>query len=143
MEERQRKWFLFVLMGLVLMYSAGLVMYGGRPDETGAFRTMVNAASFQSTGGFYGRLVPYGETFSLVYASGNGTESWCIGSEPRGIVLLAPEMCDGSKRVVFDGHAASSLVMSAYHARGIALSEFLTGHLKVEGFSPLDAVGWG
>ena len=136
------RWFLFIVINIILIWSIGFVIYGEIPDRTKGFEVFLKAADFQDAVKYYGRILPANESISLIYPDKNSTEMWCmIGKETGLRITKFLNRCD-TRTVIVDNHAASVLVLSSWHMRGIMLSEFITGHIKVEGITMTDIYGW-
>ena len=137
----RRGWVIFVLLNIIMIGSASVLLYGPRPEKDAAFETLMESAASQDISRYYGRLLPGGEEFTLAYNAGGNSKEWCVRSAGSGATISPSEIC-GSKKVVIDRHAASSLVLSSFSLKGVLLSEFITGHIKLEGVTVGDVFRW-
>jgi len=130
----RRKAVAFIMVSLSLFLAVGIVAFNDRgfPDQNIEyfFQAVENPKALR----FYGSLSTFGNTLAIEVQSNGATRKACysIGAETKRIPL-----CNADITITLDEHAFGSLIRADYYAKGTLASEYLFGHVKITGVSPL------
>lgn len=130
----RRKLAAFILISMSVFLVLGFSVFNNRSFPNDNIEYFFQALENPKALRFYGSLSSFGNTLQIEVESGSVTKTACysIGAEMKRISQCTPDIT-----ITLDEHAFGSLIRADYYAKGTLASEYLFGHVKIRGVSPL------
>ena len=138
-----KKIIILLAINFIIFFTVGFLLYERRPDYMDKLNPFFDSLENEKVGLYYlnlGVLQKNHKYLAIEVVNSTGVvKEACYDIQEN--KLKRVESCQKDLEIIFDEHAISSMITSSYSAKNLLFSEFLFGHVKINGLKLQDAFG--
>ena len=128
---------IFSIVSIVIFIAVGLALYNNRPAPSANVEAFFGALENPKVGRYFLNLAPLNGKNVLieVQSAGVATDACYILNAS---LFQRSESCEPNIKITMDEHAIGSLLAADYYPKSTLISEFIFGHIRLEGLTLKD-----